>query len=258
VGGRGRFYDQVGAIRDMLQNHLTQLLCITAMELPPALEADLVRDEKAKVLRSIQPPSAGEVVLGQYGPGKGLPGYREEEGVEADSRTETFVALRLEVDNWRWQGVPFYLRTGKRLPGRFTQIVVSFRSPALRCFEPFACDIRGNRMAIMLQPDEGFDLHFSVKAPGLPFRLERRRLRFRYGEEYGRLPDAYETLLLEVVRGEQTFFVRADEVELAWRVYAPLLRDPPALLPYPAGSWGPAEAQRLIEGREWYDPARPG
>jgi glucose-6-phosphate 1-dehydrogenase len=255
--GRGAFYDQVGAVRDMLQNHLTQLLCITAMELPPALEADLVRDEKAKVLRSIPPLRPGDVVFGQYArgsiAGRQVPAYREEEGVSAQSRTETFVAVRLRIENWRWQGVPFLLRTGKRLPARATQIVVTFRGPILNCFEPFTCDIESNRMVITLQPDEGFDLQFNVKVPGLPFRLQQRDLRFRYGEVYGRLPDAYETLLLDLVRGQQTFFVRADEVELAWRMYTPLLQQLPPLHFYPAGTWGPDAAGQLIDGGRWYD-----
>jgi len=256
IEGRGEFYDQVGALRDIVQNHLTQLLCITAMELPAALEADFVRDEKAKVLRSIRPVKPEQVVLGQYADGaiRGapVPGYLQEEGVAPGSRTETFVAIRLHVENWRWQGVPFYLRTGKRLPTRATYIVVTFRCPVLGCFEPFNCDIACNQMVIMLQPDEGFDLFFNVKPPRPPFRLERERLRFRYQEAFGALPDAYETLLLDVMRGEQTFFVRADEVELAWRVFDPLLKSPPAPHLYPAGSWGPAAANTLLIEGEWH------
>jgi len=196
-------------------------------------------------------------VFGQYArgsiAGRQVPAYREEEGVSAQSRTETFVAVRLRIENWRWQGVPFLLRTGKRLPARATQIVVTFRGPILNCFEPFTCDIESNRMVITLQPDEGFDLQFNVKVPGLPFRLQQRDLRFRYGEVYGRLPDAYETLLLDLVRGQQTFFVRADEVELAWRMYTPLLQQLPPLHFYPAGTWGPDAAGQLIDGGRWYD-----
>ncbi|UCC69754.1 MAG: glucose-6-phosphate dehydrogenase [Armatimonadota bacterium] len=260
--GRGAFYDQVGAVRDMVQNHLTQLLCVTAMELPPALEANFVRDEKAKVLRSVSPIMPGEVVFGQYSDGdldgERVPGYRSEEGVAADSRTETYAAARVNINNWRWQGVPFYLRTGKRLPSRVTEIVVNFRCPALTCFEPFTCEFECNSMVITLQPNEGFDLYFNVKAPGSPFRLEHQRLRFRYDEAFGELPDAYKTLLLDVVRGEQTFFVRADEVELAWRIYTPLLQQPPRLEFYPAGTWGPAAADDLVADGEWYEPARQG
>jgi glucose-6-phosphate 1-dehydrogenase len=262
VEGRGEFYDRVGALRDIVQNHLTQLLCIIAMELPAALEADFVRDEKAKVLRSIPPLKPEQVVLGQYATGmvNGEPAtaYREEEGVAPDSRVETFVALRLQVENWRWQGVPFYLRAGKRLPGRATYIVVNFRCPVLACFEPFTCDIACNQMVMMLQPDEGFDLFFNVKPPRPPFRLERERLRFRYQEAFGELPDAYETLLLAVMRGEQTFFVRADEVELAWRVFDPLLKSPPAPHPYPAGAWGPEAAKSLLIEGEWHDQPSQG
>ena len=189
IEGRGSFYDRVGALRDIVQNHLVQLLCVTAMELPPALEASFVRDEKATVLRSIPPLKPENIVFGQYAEGslagRTLPGYREEEGIPKDSRTETFVAIRLHIDNWRWQGVPFYLRTGKRLPGRATYIAVNFRCPVLACFEPFSCDIQCNRMVITLQPDEGFDLYFNVKAPRQPFRLEQERLRFRYTEAFG-------------------------------------------------------------------------
>ena len=265
VETRGAFYDGVGALRDMLQNHLTQLMCVTAMEIPPALEAEFVRDEKVKVLRSIPPLRAAEAVFGQYAPGSAegqrVPGYREEEGMPHDSRTETFLALRVHINNWRWQGVPFYLRTGKRLAGRSTDIVVNFRCPVLTCFEPFTCDIQCNRLVITLQPDEGFDLHFGVKSPGQPFRLETQRLRFRYDEAFGALPDAYETLLLDIVRGDQTFFVRADEVETAWRVYTPLLQEPPHVHFYPAGTWGPEAADELIEDRShggWYVPRSPG
>ena len=261
VEGRGSFYDAVGALRDMVQNHLTQLLCVTAMELPPALEASFVRDEKAKVLRSISPPKPGNVVFGQYTGGavngEQAPGYREEEGIPPDSPTETYVAVRLDIENWRWQGVPFCLRTGKRLPSRATYIVVNFRCPVLACFEPFTCDIKCNQMVMMLQPDEGFDLFFNVKPPRPPFRLERERLRFSYREAFGELPDAYETLLLDAMRGEQTFFVRADEVELAWRIFDPLLKAPPEVHLYPAGTWGPEAAKALPEG-EWYEQPRQG
>ena len=220
-----------------------------------------MRDEKAKVLRSMSPITPNEVIFGQYSAGEldgeRVQGYREEEGVAADSRTETFVAVRVHINNWRWQGVPFHLRTGKRLPSRATRIVVNFRCPVLTCFEPFTCDVSCNRMVITLQPDEGFDLYFNVKAPGPPFRLERQRLRFRYDEAFGALPEAYETLLLDVVRGEQTFFVRGDEVELAWRVYTPLLEELPQVHFYPAGTWGPPGAHDLIRDGEWYEPPPP-
>ena len=260
IEGRGPFYDRVGALRDIVQNHLVQLLCVTAMELPPALEAAFVRDEKAKVLRSIPPLDPENIVFGQYAGGSAngetFSAYLEEDGIPPDSLTETFVAIRLHIDNWRWQGVPFYLRTGKRLPTRATYIVVNFRCPVLTCFEPFTCDIQCNRMVITLQPDEGFDLHFNVKAPRQPFRLERERLRFRYKDAFGDLPDAYETLLLDIMRGEQTFFVRADEVELAWRIFDPLLADPPHVHAYPAATWGPDAANSLLAQGAWYDQPR--
>jgi len=259
IEGRGDFYDQVGALRDIMQNHLIQLLCVTAMELPAALDASFVRDEKAKVLRSIRAITPRDVVFGQYGRGSvngtEVPGYHDEDGVPSGSRTETFVAARVQIDNWRWQGVPFYIRTGKRLPRRATYIVVDFRCPVLTCFEPFTCDIQCNRMVIALQPDEGFDLHFNVKAPRQPFRLGQEQLRFRYQEAFGDLPDAYETLLLDLMRGEQTFFVRADEVELAWRTLDPLMQQVPPVHSYPAGTWGPEAANALVGEGEWYDPS---
>jgi len=253
VGRRGAYYDQVGALRDMVQNHLTQLLALTAMEIPPAFEADAIRDEKAKVLRSVEPISPEDVVLGQYArgsvDGQEVPGYREEEGVAVDSATETFAALRLRLANWRWQGVPFYLRTGKRLPRRLTQIAITFRATPLAFFRAFdGCEVHANVLVITLEPDEGFDLAFEVKAPGEPFGVQTQRLHFRYAEAFAPAPEAYETLLLDILAGDQTLFVRADEAEAAWRLYTPLLAHPPQVHPYPAGGWGPAEVQRLLPG----------
>ena len=250
VEGRGRFYDRVGALRDMIQNHLTQLLTLTAMEAPVAFEAEAVRDEKAKVLRAIPPIAPEEVVYGQYAPGEvggePVPGYLEEEGVSADSTTETFVALRAYIANWRWQGVPFYLRTGKRLPTRVTQIHVHFRCPVLSLFAALdVSQVQPNTLIITLEPDEGFDLSFQVKAPEEPVSLRTQSLHFRYSEAFGPLPEAYETLLLDVIEGDQTLFVRFDEVEAAWRIYTPLLERQPQVHPYAAGTWGPPEADRF-------------
>jgi glucose-6-phosphate 1-dehydrogenase len=257
VGGRAGYYDQAGALRDMVQNHLTQLLTLTAMEVPVAFDAESIRTEKAKILRAIPPVRPSDVIYGQYDRGavngQAAPGYREEPGVSPDSPTETFVAMKLSIENWRWQGVPFYLVTGKRLPRRFTQIAVTFRCPPVRVFDSHcagACS--PNVLVFTVQPDEGFDLHFEVKAPGEPLQLKTQRLRYRYAEGFAPLPDAYDTLLLDVMAGDQTLFVRADEVEWAWRLYAPALDPPPSLVrPYPAGAWGPAEAAAFME---WPDP----
>jgi glucose-6-phosphate 1-dehydrogenase len=240
VETRAAYYDQVGALRDMVQNHLTQLLCLTAMEIPAALDADSIRDEKVKVLRSILPLQPEDAVFGQY------TGYLEEPGVSPDSRTETYAAIRLEVANWRWQGVPFLLRTGKRLSRRLTQISVRFRCPPVQLFHPYECsEITSNRLVITLQPQEGFDFHFEVKSPGQEIQLQTQRLHFRYADAFGPLPEAYETLLLDIMTGDQTLFVRGDEAESAWKIYAPFLDKRPNLHSYEACSWGPDGGSRL-------------
>jgi glucose-6-phosphate 1-dehydrogenase len=250
AGQRAGYYDRAGALRDMVQNHLTQLLTLVAMEVPAAFDAEAIRAEKVKVLRSVQPLGARDVVWGQYTGGKingeTVPGYRDEPRVPADSSTETFVALRLEVANWRWQGVPFVLRTGKRMPQRVTQVSVLFRRPPVSIFQPYAeCRLHSNVLTLRLQPDEGFELGFEVKTPGEGIDLTTQRLRFAYADAFGRLRDSYETLLLDVVAGDQTLFVHADEVEAAWRLYTPLLEKPHTPLPYAAGSWGPEAADRF-------------
>jgi glucose-6-phosphate 1-dehydrogenase len=253
--GRAGYYDKVGALRDMIQNHLTQLLALTAMEVPAAFEADAIRSEKVKVLRSIRSIRPEDVVFGQYTrgviDGEEVVGYREEEGVAPGSTTETYVGIRLFINNWRWQGVPFILRTGKHLPARRAEIVVTFRCPPVNLF-PGMPDEPANQLVITIQPDEGFALSFKVKAPGSGFEAETQRLTFRYADVHGPLPEAYETLLEDVMRGDATLFVRADEVEAAWELYSPVLRAKPAPFPYPAGSWGPPEADRLLgEGVRW-------
>ena len=257
VEHRTAYYDQTGALRDMVQNHLTQLLTLTAMELPVAFEADAIRDEKAKVLRSIPPVQPSQVIFGQYTRGSVLdrviPGYREDPEVPPGSGTETFVALKLFIENWRWQGVPFYLVTGKALPERFTSIAVTFLCPPVSVLQPFnCCNMTSNVLVFTIQPDEGFDLHFEVKMPGLPLNLNTQRLRFRYSEAFAPLADAYQTLLLDIMTGDQTLFVRTDEVEGAWRLFAPLLaKGAIPVHPYPAGTWGPPEAEQFME---WPDP----
>jgi glucose-6-phosphate 1-dehydrogenase len=251
VEHRAGYYERAGALRDMVQNHLTQLLTITAMEVPAAFEADAIRHEKIKVLRSIAPIQMENLVFGQYGPGtidgKDVPGYRQEPGIAADSQTETFVSMRLEIDNWRWQGVPFILRTGKRLQKRLSQIIVNFRRPPISIFRSSeSCQVHPNVLTITVQPDEGFDLSFEVKAPGAPLQLQTQSMRFRYADAFGPLPDAYETLLLDIVRGDQTLFVHAEETEASWQLYSPLLDQPRSVKLYPAGSWGPKEAGQFI------------
>jgi glucose-6-phosphate 1-dehydrogenase len=258
IGQRTAFYDKVGALRDIVQNHITQLLAIIAMEVPSAFEADAVRYEKIKMLRSISPVSPKDVVFGQYTRGKvddiEVPGYSEEPGVSKDSKIETFVAMKLEIDTWRWQGVPFFLRTGKRLPKKLTQIVVTFRRPPVRVFDSLGfCQISSNMLVMTLQPDEGFCLYFDVKTPGEPFEVATVPLSFQYKEAFGQLPDAYETLLLDILTGDQTLFVHADEVEASWKLYSPLLEEGLEVFSYEAGTWGPPEAERLLHksGHLW-------
>lgn len=253
VEDRAGYYDQAGATRDMIQNHVTQLLTLVAMEAPAAFDAAAIRAEKVKVLRSVAPIRSDDIVLGQYTggavDGREVPGYREEDGVDPSSDTETYAALRLRVANWRWQGVPFYLRTGKRMERRLTRIQIRFRRAPVEIFEPFqdTCDVRSNVLALTLQPDEGFDLGFEVKTPGDGVELRSQQLRFRYADAFEPLPDAYETLLRDVVQGDQTLFVSAAETEAAWRLYDPVIEERPEPLPYRAGSWGPEEADRLLK-----------
>ena len=255
---RAGYYEQAGALRDMVQNHLTQLVTLIAMEIPSSFNPEAIRDEKVKVLDSIAPISPDDVVFGQYTDGnvggQGVPGYLEESGVAPGSRVETFVALRLGIANWRWQGVPFYLRTGKRLPHRTTKVVVTFRCAPVSIFKPFrSCNIHCNVLTITIQPDEGFDLHFEVKTPGQPITFQTQSLRFRYSDVFSPLPEAYETLLLDVLRGDPTLFVRGDWVEASWRLYDVLLQKPPGAHPYSAGSWGPEPSRHLLGERgRWF------
>lgn len=253
IGKRASYYEQAGALRDMVQNHLTQLLTLIAMEAPSAFDADSIRGEKIKVLRSLAPIRHEDAVFGQYTRGRingsEVRGYKDEASVSPLSATETYAAIRVEIANWRWQGVPFYLRTGKCLAKKASAIVVTFRYPPISIFQPFqSCNICSNRLVITLQPDEGFDLYFEAKSPGEPFTIKTHNLHFRYDEVYGRLPDAYETLLLDIMEGDQTLFIHADETENAWRHYTPLLEKRPMVYPYAAGTWGPEEANRLFDG----------
>jgi len=267
---RASYYDNAGALRDMVQNHLLQLLCMVAMEPPATLDADAVRDEKLKVLRALRPITAGNAaalsVRGQYraGAAHGQPaaGYLDELGHNA-SRTETFVALKTEVGNWRWGGVPFYLRTGKRLAERVSEIIVTFRSVPHSIFNGAGGPIAPNKLVLRLQPDEGVKLWLMIKEPGPGgLRLKRVALDMSFAEEFGaHHPEAYERLLMDVVRGNPTLFMRRDEVEAAWAWIDPILAawvaggESPK--PYTAGSWGPSAAVALIErdGRTWHEDA---
>ncbi len=255
VGTRGGYYETAGALRDMVQNHILQLISLVAMEPPTAFEAESIRSEKVKVVRSITETSHEDVVLGQYAAGciKGeqVPRYRDEPKVAPDSETETYAALRLHVDTWRWHGVPFYVRTGKRLPERTTKIAIVFREAPLPLFRAFQTEPTPNVLVISIQPNEGFDLFFEVKTPDRNFRLDTKRLTFRYHEQFGRIPEAYETLIADVVAGDQTLFVHTDEVDASWRLLTPLLENRPAVREYEAGSWGPDEIYRLLP--DWAD-----
>ncbi len=250
IESRADYYEKSGALRDMVQNHLTQLLTLTAMEIPLAFQSDDLRFEKVKVLRSIAPIRAEDVVFGQYTEGEiggnGVRGYRQEEGVRSDSTTPTFVALKMRVENWRWHGVPFYLKTGKRLKDRMSEIVVTFRCPPVALFK--SSEGKGtqpNVLVIAIQPNEGFRISFQVKQPGPEMAVQSEWMHFSYSEAFGPIPEAYHTLLLDVMRGDQTLFVSADETLASWQLYTPVLHAHRAVHPYPAGSWGPKEAEKM-------------
>jgi glucose-6-phosphate 1-dehydrogenase len=271
VEGRAGYYDRAGALRDMVQSHLLQLLTVVAMEPPARYSGNAVRDEKVKVLRSVVPPAGEEevhrwVVPGQYGPGyvggKAVPGYREEEDVASDSQIETFVALRLKVDNWRWNGVPFFLRTGKRLPRRVTEVAVSLKKVPHMIFGGAEVKPSPDVISMRIQPDEGIAIRFNAKVPGAGTQIRPVRMEFSYGSAFGEAgPDAYERLLLDVIRGDPTLFTRRDEVEAEWAIVQPILdawANPvtPAPFPYAAGSWGPEQADTMISltDRTWRRP----
>jgi glucose-6-phosphate 1-dehydrogenase len=268
VGGRGGYYEEAGALRDMVQNHLLQVLALVAMEPPVSLEAECIRDEKVKLLKSIRSFGPAQVprfaVRGQYVAGEidgqQVPGYRQEARVGPDSNTETFVAARLQVDNWRWSGVPFYLRTGKRLPLNSSEVRVQFR-PTPNVLFAAQCGPRldANAITLRLQPNEGISLRFNGKAPGVSMEIRPVRMQFNYEAEFGAYtPEAYQRLLLEVLAGDSTLFIRRDEVETAWSIVDPIRQawtgQPlTAAEFYPAGTWGPAAADALIarNGHHW-------
>ncbi len=249
--GRAGYYESTGAFRDMIQNHLTQLVTLLAMEPPARFDAESIRNEKVKVLRSIKALEPDEVVLGQYTSGEldgvQVPGYLDEEGVGSGSTTPTFVNLKLAIDNWRWKGVPFFLRTGKRMPKRMTRIVIEFRRPPISMFgSDSQVTSNPNRLLITLQPDEAFHLLFEVKELGDEMRLRTEGLHFHYRDAFESLPDSYQTLLADTISGDQTLFVRADEVEASWALYDPIIAADLPIHPYRAGSWGPPASDELL------------
>jgi len=268
VGTRAGYYEQAGALRDMVQNHLLQLLALVATEPPHSLDPDVIRDEKLEVVQSLRPLTPdtidASVVRGQYAAGfdmgKPVPGYRDEDGVKPASTTETFVALKLFIDNWRWAGVPFFLRTGKRLPKRASEISIQLKEvPPILFNRNAASRLDANVLTIRIQPDEGFALGISSKVPGPRVQIYPVNMDFRYGSTFGASsPEAYERLLLDVMAGDATLFMRRDSVEASWQWVSPILdrwteRADADLPKYAAGSWGPAEADRLIgsTGRTW-------
>ena len=268
VEGRGKFYEETGILRDIVQNHILQLLCLVAMEPPSTFIADAVRDEKVKVLRAVKPISENAVgqvsVRGQYAAGSLLGeyrvGYLEEEGVNPESTTETYIALKLELNNWRWAGVPFYVRTAKRLPKRITEIAIQFKDAPLQIFGPeVEGEASSNTLVLNIQPDEGISLRFDSKVPGPVNHIRPVSMDFRYGTSFGEAPpDAYERLLLDAMLGDSTLFTRNDENEIAWTIITPILeawkKSGVKKLPqYAIGTWGPKEAEGLIrrDGRKW-------
>jgi len=270
VEARAGYYEQAGCLRDMIQNHTMQLLALTAMEPPVSLDAEAVRDEKVKVLKAIQPLAlgpGGDVARAQYAPGmtggKQVPGYLQEPGVNPQSATETFAAIRLSINNWRWQGVPFYLRSGKRLARRVSEIAINFKCPPGTLFaEGNRFDLACNVLAFQIQPDEGLSLVLNGKIPGLETRMQPVKMNFRYSTTFGsNTPEAYERLVLDAMIGDGTLFIRGDEAETSWQLYTPVLESWAAagregMDQYPAGSWGPPSADALLAKNDhtWRQP----
>jgi glucose-6-phosphate 1-dehydrogenase len=264
IGSRAGYYDSAGAMRDLIQNHMLQLLCHVAMEPPVNFTADETRNEKVKVLRAIPQPSAAAIpniaVRAQYtagtSGGERVPGYTDEEGVPADSHTETYAAVRLEVDNWRWAGVPFYLRTGKRLARKVTEIAITLKPvPHLGFTMDGSIGVRPNQLIMTLQPNEGVSLQLAAKIPGTRMRITPVNMEFLYGTTFlSQSPEAYERLILDAMRGDATLFTRNDEVEAQWRIIDPIVRawesSPDGLATYPSGSQGPAEAATLLRDHD--------
>jgi len=264
-GRRGPYYEKAGALRDMIQNHMLQLLALMAMDVPSCLRCDAIRSEKAKVLQSIAPLSPVEVaestVRGQYSAGDDTPAYCREEGVAPDSQVETFAAVRLFVENWRWSGVPFYLRTGKRLAAKASQILIVFKREPIDLFDQLGCDLRGsNHLRIRINPDEGISIGFDAKVPGQRMLIRPVRMDFSYETAFeSASPEAYEHLLLDAISAQSILFIRSDEMEAAWRIIDSIrnswdARGLPRLIEYAPGGWGPEEADRLFGDpyRRWH------
>lgn len=266
IGSRGKFFEEAGMLRDIVQNHMMQLLSILAMEPPTNLSAEAIHDEKVKVLQSIRPFSKDDfkkyAIRGQYGPGiingKEVKGYRDENDVNPNSNVETYVALQFFIENWRWAGVPFYLRAGKRLPKRLTEIVITFKKAPGSAFEQSGKEITPNMIVIRIQPDEGISLHVNCKVPGQSTLIQPVKMDFRYGSYFGSSPpEAYERLICDCLAGDSTLFARDDEVLTSWKILTPILEYWESITPdfpnYPSGSWGPIEADRMLQndGRSW-------
>ena len=258
VEGRGAFYEEAGALRDIVQNHVFQVLSLLAMEPPISLAPEAVRDEKSKVFSAMRPLDPARTVRGQYAAGaidgEAVPGYREEPGVAPDSATETFFAAQIEIDSWRWAGVPFYLRTGKRLPRRATEVSIVFRDVPLCFFEGTGVqDLKPNHLVLRIQPEEGINFSFVAKQPGPQVSAQQVSMDFSYRDSFMTEPaEAYERLLHDAMDGDHTLFAREDSVERGWTVVQPALENPAPLCTYPAGSWGPPEADKLIAPRAWH------
>ncbi|HVL82108.1 MAG TPA: glucose-6-phosphate dehydrogenase [Actinomycetota bacterium] len=251
VGHRGGFYEEAGALRDIVQNHIFQVLTFLTMEPPASFDPGALRDEKSKVLAALRRIEPEDTVFGQYGPGRvdgrKAPGYRSEEGVDPRSRTETFVAMRLWIDNWRWATVPFYVRTGKRLPRRVTEVTMKFHDAPHSLFRDSS--VAPNHLTLRIQPDEGICLSFDAKVPGPEMRIEPVTMDFSYGAHFGsETPEAYERLLRDAMVGDHTLFPRSDEVERAWDALETVVHDRPRLYRYAAGTWGPRAAHDLVPG----------
>lgn len=257
VEGRGGFYEGAGALRDIVQNHMLQLLATLAMEPPALFDAESIRNEKVKLLRSVRPIDPAETVKGQYTSGvvdgRAVPGYKEEEGVASDSMTETFAAMKVSIDNWRWAGVPVYLRTGKRMPRRATTISVFFHGAPHLLFEASGLDRpERNHLTIRVQPDEGITLTFGAKVPGPDMKVAPVDMDFDYDESFMSAPaEAYERLILDAMLGDATLFTRADEIERSWQIVEKILPKSPTE-PYPAGTWGPAASDELVAPDVWH------
>jgi glucose-6-phosphate 1-dehydrogenase len=273
VEKRGGYYDNSGALRDMVQNHLLQLAALVAMEPPASLDSNAIRNETLKVFQSLKPFDQKNLdkqfIKGQYISskikGETVPGYREEEGVNPSSRTETYAAIKFYIENWRWGGVPFYIRTGKRLPTRVSEIVIHFKSTPHRLFKKaYGTNDNFNKLIIRIQPDEGLLLKFGMKMPGAGFEINEANMSFRYSElNSDQLASAYERLLLDCIHGDSTLYARGDAVEACWDFIQPLIdyensSNPPKIFGYPAGSWGPEHADDLIEGEktQWRYPCK--